>query len=64
MTPSYIIPIVTEFNVSHHYFKGTIMEKQLDTSASVSALNVADLRDLLDSEIILIGGGELIAEFK
>lgn len=39
------------------------MEKQLDTSSLVSALNVVDLRDLLDSEIILIGGGELIAEF-
>ena len=39
------------------------MEKQLDTSSLISALNVADLRDLLDSEIILIGGGELIADF-
>lgn len=39
------------------------MEKPLDTSSLVSALNVVDLRDLLDSEIILIGGGELIAEF-
>ena len=40
------------------------MEKQLDTSSLVSALDVTDLRDLLDSEITLIGGGELIAEFR
>ena len=54
---------MTEFNDPYHYFKGNIMEKQLDTTSSVLALNVADLRDLLDSEIVLIGGGELIAEF-
>ena len=63
MTSSYISSIVTEFNDPYHYFKGNIMEKQLDTSSLASALNVADLRDLLDSEIILIGGGELVAEF-
>ncbi len=33
------------------------MEKQLDTSALTQEQDI--LRDLLDSEIVLIGGGEL-----
>lgn len=63
MPSSYISSIVTDFNHSDHYFKGNIMEKQLDTYSLVSALDLVDLRDLLDSEIVLIGGGELVAEF-
>jgi hypothetical protein len=39
------------------------MEKQLDTSSTFSTLDAAGLRDLLDSEIVLVGGGELVAEF-
>ena len=58
MTASYINSIVTEFTDPYHYFKGNIMEKQLNTSSAISALNPADLRDLLDSEIVLIGGGD------
>ena len=33
------------------------------TSAPELSLDQIVLRDLLDSEIVLIGGGELIAEF-
>jgi len=39
------------------------MEKQLDIVTATSADQQADLRDLLLSEIVLIGGGELVAEF-
>ncbi len=35
------------------------MDKQFDTSFEVIADQVA-LRDLLDSEIVLIGGGEVV----
>ncbi len=39
------------------------MNTAINTSTELS-LDQIVLRDLLDSEIVLIGGGELIAEFK
>jgi len=38
------------------------MNKAIDTTTELS-LDQVVLRDLLDSEIVLIGGGELVAEF-
>jgi hypothetical protein len=54
---------VTEFNYFHHYLKGNVMEKQIDTNTANTTFNFDLLRDLLDSEVVLVGGGELIAEF-
>jgi hypothetical protein len=54
---------VTEFINPNQYFKGNIVDKQLDTCSLVSSGGAVDLRDLLESEVILIGGGELVAEF-
>ncbi len=39
------------------------MNATTNTSTELS-LDQLVLRDLLDSEIVMIGGGELIAEFK
>jgi len=38
------------------------MNKSIETAVELDLVQVA-LRDLLESEIVLIGGGELVAEF-
>ncbi len=37
------------------------MDKQMDTLGTIGDIDLNILRDLLDSEVILIGGGEVQA---
>ncbi len=39
------------------------MDKQFDQTADATTDQLS-LRDLLDSEVVLIGGGEVVGEFR
>ena len=60
MTLSYHCSIVTQLSTKHHNPSEPHMDKQLTPSLELSQDQQDMLRSLLDSEIVLIGGGDVI----